>query len=151
MKARSLRVYGFLENSDGDLLIAYERFQGQPLIKFPGGGIEWGEGHQEALCREFMEELGVSIAVKECVYFNDFPVQSAINPVYQVQSFFYRVALLESEVPQTVQTETIREVPMEEGERFVWVPKTELDGVPFTFEIEQAAIRAYLAAAKNLQ
>ena len=151
MKYRSLRVYGFLENAEGDLLIAYERFAGQPLIKFPGGGIEWGEGHQEALCREFMEELGVSIAVKECMYFNDFPVQSAINPAYQVQSFFYRVKLLETGGLQRVQAETKREVPSEEGERFVWVPRNEIDAIPFTFEIEQAAMRSFLAAAKSPQ
>ncbi len=148
MKKRTLRVYGFLEDASGSLLIAFERFQGMPLIKFPGGGIEWGESHQQALCREFKEELGLDIQVGACLFFNDFAVQSAIDPEVQVQSFFYEV--LPVGAWPKLETSEIREVPDAEGERFVWVPATEMKGIPFTFEIEQAASRAW-AAAKTLQ
>jgi len=44
----------------------------------------------------------------------------------------------------------VREVPENEGERFVWVPAEEVLKIPFTFEIEQAASRAW-AASKTPQ
>jgi 8-oxo-dGTP diphosphatase len=148
MNKRTLRVYGFLEDATGRLLIAFERFRGMPLVKFPGGGIEWGESHQTALCREFQEELGLHIAVGPCLFFNDFAVQSAIDPEVQVQSFFYAVRALEP--LDSLVTSEVREVPENEGERFVWVPAEEVLKLPFTFEIEQAASRAW-AASKTPQ
>ena len=35
--------------------------------EFPGGKIEKGESHQEALCREIQEELGLVVEVKEYI------------------------------------------------------------------------------------
>ena len=74
MELRTLRVYGFLINDSSQVLIAVERYQGIPMVKFPGGGVNWGEGHRDALIREFKEELYISIKVKNKIYFNDFDV-----------------------------------------------------------------------------
>ena len=51
MEQRTLRVYGFLMNDSGQVLIAVERYKGIPMVKFPGGGVDWGEGHKDALIR----------------------------------------------------------------------------------------------------
>ena len=83
-----------------------------------------------------------------CLFFNDFAVQSAIDPEVQVQSFFYAVRALEP--LDSLVTSEVREVPENEGERFVWVPAEEVLKIPFTFEIEQAASRAW-AASKTPQ
>jgi len=86
--------------------------------------------------------------VGPCLFFNDFAVQSAIDPEVQVQSFFYAVRALEP--LDSLVTSEVREVPENEGERFVWVPAEEVLKIPFTFEIEQAASRAW-AASKTPQ
>ena len=65
MEQRTLRVYGFLMNDSGQVLIAVERYKGIPMVKFPGGGVDWGEGHKDALIREFKEELDLTIKVKK--------------------------------------------------------------------------------------
>ena len=55
---------GILMKDNGDILLA-ERPAGKPYEgywEFPGGKVEAGETIEEALKREFMEELGIAIA-----------------------------------------------------------------------------------------
>lgn len=141
MSKRTVRVYGFLENAQGQVLVSAERFRGQPLVKYPGGGVEWGEGIREALVREFQEELQLDVVVEDLVFFNEFPVISAFDPEVQVFSFFYRVSAVG---PMSFATHPDVSVPDEDGERAVWVSKAELTHVPFSFLIEQEATKAYL-------
>ena len=37
MSLRTVRVYGFLEDDQGRVLVSAERFRGMPLVKYPGG------------------------------------------------------------------------------------------------------------------
>lgn len=151
MKRYTHRIYGFLQRPSGEVLVALERFKGLPLVKYPGGGLEWGESHQEGLMREFQEELQMDIQVKECLYFNDFPVTSVFDANYQVQAFFYRVQVTELGALEKIPVVTSWEVPVENGELFRWVRPEDLDPERFTHPIEQAATRAWLAAAKILR
>lgn len=146
MKLRTSRVYGFLINNSKQVLVSAERFNGIPLIKFPGGGVEWGEGLQEALIREFKEELKISIGVKENIYFNDFPVESAIDKRYQVQAFFYHVEPLE---PMRFSTVLSLKPPEKNTENFIWVDLKNLSEELFTYEIEKEAVKALRIYAKK--
>ena len=146
MKLRTSRVYGFLINNSRQVLVSAERFKGIPLIKFPGGGVEWGEGLQDALIREFKEELKISIRVNENIYFNDFPVESAIDKRYQVQAFFYHVEPLE---PMRFSTVLSLEPPEKNTENFIWVDLENLSEELFTFEIEKQAARTLKIYAKK--
>tara|TARA_B100000768_G_scaffold118340_1_gene109471 strand:+ start:266 stop:748 length:483 start_codon:yes stop_codon:yes gene_type:complete len=148
MKLRTLRVYGFLMNYSGQVLIAVERYNAIPMVKFPGGGVDWGEGHRDALIREFKEELDLSVKVKNNIYFNDFAVESVIDSKFQVQSFFYIVEALGS---LEFQTHTSIEFPETDGERFVWCNIEELDENMFTFKIEKQAAIAFKKYIKNIE
>ena len=53
----NLRVYGLLINELNQVLISDENRNGFAFTKFPGGGMEFGEGFKETLIREFQEEL----------------------------------------------------------------------------------------------
>ena len=52
----NLRVYGLLLNNNGEVLLTDESRFGMEFTKFPGGGIELGEGISDCLKREFIEE-----------------------------------------------------------------------------------------------
>lgn len=136
MKAFNLRVYGLLIE-DNQILVSDECRNGISFTKFPGGGIEFGEGVQDALMREFNEELGIEIQVDTFFYVNEFLQVSAFNENHQLISFYYRVSSLE------IEKITIgnHEVPhYEEGEKHRWVCIEDLNEDDFTFPIDKKVV-----------
>ncbi len=51
-----IRVYGLIVNNQNELLLSDEFELGIKMTKFPGGGLEFGEGLIDGLKREFREE-----------------------------------------------------------------------------------------------
>jgi 8-oxo-dGTP diphosphatase len=90
----NVRVYGILIEN-GSVLVSDEYIKGNKITKFPGGGLEYGEGIKDCLIREFKEELALTIDVTEHFYTTDFYVASSFDPNSQVISVYYRVAALE--------------------------------------------------------
>ena len=84
-----IRVYGLYINASNEVLVSDEFVYGHHITKFPGGGLEFGEGTIECLRREMMEEVGHSFEVLEHFYTTDFFVPSAFNPEIQVMSVYY--------------------------------------------------------------
>ena len=91
----NIRVYGILINDKKQVLVADEYVRGMYLTKFCGGGLEFGEGTIDCLKREFMEEMGLKIAVTAHLYTTDFYQVSAFNPAHQIISIYYWVKALE--------------------------------------------------------
>ena len=86
----TVRIYGLLIES-GRVLLSDEWIHGREITKFPGGGLELGEGPLECLKREFREELSLEIEVTGHCYTTDFFVQSAFDARYQVIAIYYFV------------------------------------------------------------
>ena len=86
----NVRVYGLLINAQNEVLISDEHEYGQFFSKFPGGGLELGEGLIDALKREFMEECDAEIEVTGHFYTTDFYEKSSFNDS-QVISIYYLV------------------------------------------------------------
>src|SRR5271156_4363777 len=96
-KRFNIRVYGiWLHNNQ--LLINEEIIKGRKIIKFPGGGLDWGEGTIDCLKREWKEELGLDITVAEHFYTTDFFQPSAFDQS-QVISIYY---LVTAPMPYTI-------------------------------------------------
>ena len=91
----NLRVYGVLINEEKQVLVSDELIRGSYITKFPGGGLEFGEGTRECLRREFMEELNLKIEVGEHIYTTDYFQLSAFNPEHQIISIYYSVKAVE--------------------------------------------------------
>lgn len=87
----NLRVYGVLITEDKKILVSDELIRGMYITKFPGGGLEIGEGTRDCLKREFMEELNLEIDTGRHIYTTDFYQQSAFNPAHQIISIYYEV------------------------------------------------------------
>ncbi len=92
-KMFTIRVYGLLLRIDefGEhILVSDEIIRGRQITKYPGGGLEYGEGLKECLIREIREEMDQDALDLEHFYTTDFFQQSAfhIEPM-QVISVYY--------------------------------------------------------------
>lgn len=96
MNRFNIRVYGILIDEHKNVLVSDEYIRGNYYTKFPGGGLEFGEGTRDCLRREFMEEMGLAVEVCEHLYTTDFFQMSAFNPEHQIISIYYQVKALEA-------------------------------------------------------
>jgi len=91
----NIRVYGILINNNNQVLVSDEFIRGKYYTKFPGGGLELGEGTRDCLKREFKEEMNLLVDVGEHIYTTDYYQISAFNPDHQIISIYYFVNALE--------------------------------------------------------
>jgi 8-oxo-dGTP diphosphatase len=91
----NVRVYGILINGQNQLLVSDEYIRGGYYTKFPGGGLEYGEGTRDCLKREFKEEMNLEVEVGDHIYTTDFFQVSAFNPSHQIISIYYFAKALE--------------------------------------------------------
>ena len=89
MQQFNIRVYGVLLNQQREVLVADELIRGGYYTKFPGGGLEFGEGTRDCLKREFGEELGLEVEIGDHIYTTDYFQLSAFNPGQQILSIYY--------------------------------------------------------------
>jgi 8-oxo-dGTP diphosphatase len=110
----NIRVYGILFGKNREVLVSDEFIRGSQYTKFPGGGLEFGEGTRDCLKREFMEEMNLKVHVSEHLYTTDFFQMSAFNPEHQIISIYYKVeALEEIKVPMRTKLFDFDEAQME--------------------------------------
>jgi ADP-ribose pyrophosphatase YjhB (NUDIX family) len=95
MNRFNLRVYGILINEKKQVLVSDEFIRGNYYTKFPGGGLEFGEGTRDCLKREFKEEMDLKVEICNHLYTTDFFQMSAFNPDHQIISIYYLVKALE--------------------------------------------------------
>jgi 8-oxo-dGTP diphosphatase len=141
MKQFNIRVYGLLINELGAVLVSDERRHNISFTKFPGGGLEFGEGVKGALIREFQEELGIPVDVGDLFYGTDFFQVSAFNPDHQLISFYYKVHYTNW---RNIEVD-LHTVPLQtEGEKHRWIDLRVISAGLFTFPIDKLV-------AENLQ
>lgn len=124
-KRFNIRVYG-IWLTETHVLVNEELIAGRMVIKFPGGGLHWGEGIADCLKREWKEELDLEIDIARHFYTTDFFQASAFDNS-QVISIYYLVtgqlpALINNLVP---------------GERTFWLPLSDLSADTFTLPIDK--------------
>lgn len=91
----NVRVYGILLGDNNQVLVADEFIRGGYYTKFPGGGLEFGEGTRDCLKREFKEEMDLDVRIGEHIYTTDFFQMSAFTPDQQIIAIYYFVHALE--------------------------------------------------------
>jgi 8-oxo-dGTP diphosphatase len=142
----TIRVYGLLLNQNQEVLLVHEKMPHLHFTKFPGGGLELGEGTRDCLAREFMEETGLEVEVKEHLYTTDFFQPSAFKNGDQLIAIYYRVEpknidavidLNEKEITINGKVETLR---------FFWASSKDFDLNQLTFPIDKIVARKFLLA-----
>ncbi len=92
----NLRVYGVLITENREVVVSDEFIRGGYFTKFPGGGLEFGEGTRDCLRRELVEEMNLKVEVGEHIYTTDYFQMSAFNASHQIISIYYYIHPLET-------------------------------------------------------
>ena len=138
----NVRVYGLLINADNQILISDEQSGGRNFSKFPGGGLEYGEGLIDALKREFMEECDAEIEVISHFYTTDFFEKSSFNDS-QIISIYYLV----KEMGPLKMTYKSKVFDFDEKtlQSFRWIGLNELKEDDVTFRTDKTVVSQLLA------
>src|SRR3954449_13002976 len=102
----TIRVYGILIDENKRVLLSDEFIRGDYYTKFPGGGMEFGEGTRDCLKREFKEETGLDVTIGEHIYTTDYFQISAFNKRDQIVSIYYFVYAENPDELTELQTKT---------------------------------------------
>lgn len=133
----NIRVYGILLD-EGRVLVTDEFRLGINMTKFPGGGLQYGEGIVDCLRREFTEELDLELTEISHYYTTEEFVKSKLLPNdTQLISIYYKV---KGKKPFTFAiTDKIYDFPeiIDGAQSFRWISSKELDPAMFTFPIDK--------------
>jgi len=133
-----IRVYGIIVNENQEVLLSDEFQLGMKMTKFPGGGLEFGEGTIDGLKREFKEECnGQELINIKHFYTTDFFQKALFYDNKQLLSIYYMAELVKpisfliSEIPFDFQ------VFKNGNQSFRWVKIKYLNEDEITFPIDK--------------
>ena len=142
----TIRVYGILLDENKRILVSDEFIRGDYFTKFPGGGMEIGEGTRDCLKREFKEETGLDVTVGDHMYTTDYFQPSAFNPNDQIISIYYFVhaeGLNNLQVKTTVFDFELHQIadPKGQSEVLRWIEWKDLDEDAVSLPIDKIVVK----------
>lgn len=142
MKRFNIRVYGICINSHQEVLLSNENYGDLNFTKFPGGGLEFGEGTKDCLRREFQEEFQLHIEVGDLFYLTDFFQLSAFSDDDQVISIYYSIQINSEELDRVLGLFNGRE-------KLFWCSLSHFSTEKVTFPIDKIVASKILALHGN--
>ena len=137
LKHFTIRVYGLIINNNDEVLISDEFQLGTKMTKFPGGGLEFGEGPADCIRREAIEEFGQEIKILNHFYTTDFFQKALFYKDYQLISIYYRIQFIKP-IKFKISNKPFDFEKMENGNQsFRWKRISELSEENFTFPIDR--------------
>ncbi len=137
-----IRVYGLVITPENKILLSDEFQANMRMNKFPGGGLEPGEGTIDCLRREFREECnGQEISNIRHFYTTDFYQEALFHNNHQLLSIYYLADLSSAEQI------TISEIPFDFKEEkngsqsFRWADISTLSQEDITFPVDKHVLK----------
>ena len=133
----NIRVYGiFIRNQN--VLMVKENMNGFEFTKFPGGGLEFGEGLTEGLKREIREELDLDCEINDHFYTTDFFQRSAFYHNEQLISVYYFIDILncpdDKNFPIFLQQSKTHQL------EFFWIDIKAIEETDVTFPVDKIIV-----------
>lgn len=137
-----IRVYGLIINSKNEVLISDEYVLDTHMTKFPGGGLEFGEGTIDCLKREFREECNEQKLTNiRHFYTTDFHQKALFYENAQLLSIYY-LADLKAPVQFNISNKPFDfDIIDNWGQSFRWVPIGEINEDEITFPIDRVVVQ----------
>ena len=130
----NVRVYGLLIHQNA-ILVLEEYYVGEILYKFPGGGLDFGEGIIDCLKRELREELNLELKHAEHFYIQEEFVRSKFRENEQLLTLYYKVQV------ENINALTILEPSIQS---LKWIPLSEIKPTHLNLPVDQTVIKLLL-------
>lgn len=142
-----IRVYGLIINGKNEVLLSDEFQMEMKMTKFPGGGLELGEGTIDCLKREFNEECnGQELDDIHHFYTTDFYQKAFFFENHQLISIYYTAKLVDP-IKFSVSEKSFDLKKMENGNQsFRWVKIKQLTENDLTFPIDKIVARKLISS-----
>jgi 8-oxo-dGTP diphosphatase len=136
----TIRVYMLILNERSEILLSDEYFMDMKMVKFPGGGMEYGEGTLHCLQREAMEEFGQKLTNIRHFYTTDYYQKAYFYQDHQLISIYYLANL--SEPPKFRISDRPFDFPeLKNGAQSCrWVSLAEIEQEDLTFPVDRKVI-----------
>ncbi|MBI5540010.1 MAG: NUDIX hydrolase [Bacteroidia bacterium] len=144
----TIRAYAIITNEKNEVLISDEFVFGIRVTKFPGGGVELGEGIIDCLHREALEELGQEIEIVSHFYTTDFFQQGLFRSDVQVVSVYYIAKLKEAPRFKISSKPFDYEDEIEGAQSFRWVNLKQLNLEEITLPIDKVVAWRLISGSK---
>jgi ADP-ribose pyrophosphatase YjhB (NUDIX family) len=129
--AFNVRTYALIIEK-GKILLSNELINGKEIIKFPGGGVEFGEGIVDALKREAKEEMNSRLENIKHFYTTDFFQKSQFKNTDQLISIYYKADFFSSKEFTPKEKKPLKDTPV-----FFWMSLNKLKTELFHFPIDK--------------
>ena len=128
----NIRVYALIIFKN-DILLSRELIQNEMVYKFPGGGVELGEGIVDALQREAKEEMGQHLNQITHFYTTDFFQRSSFDSSEQLISIYFKASL-------SKHLNNRLKIPVKDQPVFEWKRLVDLDEENLHFPIDKKVL-----------
>ena len=128
----NIRVYALIIFKN-NILLSRELIQNKLIYKFPGGGVELGEGIVDALQREAKEEMGQHLNHITHFYTTDFFQRSSFDSSEQLISIYFKASL-------SKHLNNRLKIPVKDQPVFEWKRLVDLDEENLHFPIDKKVL-----------
>ena len=128
----NIRVYALIIFKN-NILLSRELIQNKLIYKFPGGGVEIGEGIVDALQREAKEEMGQHLNHITHFYTTDFFHRSSFDSSEQLISIYFKASLSKD-------LNNRLKIPVKDQPVFEWKRLVDLDEENLHFPIDKKVL-----------
>ena len=129
----NIRVYALIIFKN-NILLSRELIQNKLIYKFPGGGVELGEGFVDALQREAKEEMGQRLNHISHFYTTDFFQRSSFDSSEQLVSVYFKASLSKD-------LHNRLEIPVKDQPVFEWKRLVDLNVEDLNFPIDKMVLK----------
>lgn len=132
-----IRVYGLIINDRNEVLVSDEFQLDTMMTKFPGGGLNFGEGTVDCLRREILEECNQEISDIQHFYTTDFFQPAWFWENHQLISIYYQAKMKEP-LQFLISEKAYDFAEIRNGSQsFRWISAAYLNPDEFTFPIDK--------------
>ena len=145
IKQFNIRVYGLCFNAKNEVLITDEFRLGMDMTKFPGGGLQFGEGTLDCVRREFTEELDREIYNIRHFYTTDyFQPTRLLGTPQQLISIYYRADIRQADTIPIAKKRFYFD-KIDGAQTFRWLPLQQASVEEMTFPIDKKVLGMLIA------